>query len=283
MNSTKDDSFSQLNDSRRNRNGISYRSNKAKLVKLLANNKKKKIIKSRNRAKKSETSYFVVFPDKPKGTEDKEQEILLSINSNEEQSNSLLPPLPNKTLPYSVSLAPLSLQDSASLSPSKAANTASSSDFDRSLHLRRSKRYIKQSAPLSNLIAEELNASGIFSASSPFTMTQPSSSSLVFNRETSAKLSTNQTNSTNLSKAMSTPSLIEKLTLETADIKLSESGDLSYEDRLRFIYKNDINNNELCDKQFQSPRSEKSNSVIGINDHKTYQLANPGKANIFSF
>jgi hypothetical protein len=153
--------------------------------------------------------------------------------STSSSTSALLPPLPRTLLTHSVSLAPITVAGNNNSAGTKASNTTISSsslvnntDFDRNLHLRRSKRYIRQ-AP-NNLVVQEININSTSNHSSNYT-TSPSNqavSALNSIKENAATSNFNPVNiaslvsstGSNLVKAVSTPSILDKIKIESIKI-----------------------------------------------------------------
>lgn len=124
--------------------------------------------------------------------------------------DELLPPLPQAA----TSTSNLSVNAAGG-----AGGTGSGGDFDRNLNIRRSKRFVRQAPASSNLIIQEININS--------NQVTPSSSP---NNPLLSKDQLAPTNSSCLSyltKAMSTPSLLDKIKIESsigADNGASTSG-----------------------------------------------------------
>ncbi len=171
------------------------------------------------------------------------------INDNTSNNNiDLLPPLPSSSISSSSST---NLSKSSSLNNgSIQTNNSNSSgtDFDRNLHLRRSKRYGRQLQQPNSIVIQDINinnndttSSGSSSEhTSPTTYNSPSPSIVI----------------SGLTKAISTPSILDKLNndsnnVKTTTVKVNASEDLINDknNNIHYNLSNNNNNNNTNNNQ----------------------------------
>ena len=186
------------------------------------------------------------------------------INNNNNNNNNidLLPPLPSSSTSSSSST---NLSKSSSLnngSTQSNSSSTSATDFDRNLHLRRSKRYGRQLQQPNNIIIQDINinnndtliSSGSSSEhTSPTTYNSPSPTIVI----------------SGLTKAISTPSILDKINndsnnVKTTTVKINTSEDLISENN---NYQNDMNDLvEDTVSSSTSTTSKHSKSVASLVD-----------------
>jgi hypothetical protein len=192
------------------------------------------------------------------------------INNNNNNID-LLPPLPSSSTTSSSSSTNLSKSSSLNNGSTQSNNSnTSGTDFDRNLHLRRSKRYGRQLQQPNNIIIQDINInnndtnSSISSSehSSPTTYNSPSPSIVI----------------SSLTKAISTPSILDKLNndstnVKTSTVKINTSEDL-ISDNNNNNNNNQNNQNDISDlvEDTTSTTGKHSKSVASLVDSSSNKI-----------